>query len=239
MCRWENISETEISERIENKSTNGQLTTQRSIKAMSTKSGPTEVCITDFNLLRIPPKIDINFIIQDIIVPRLPDGYTIALSESKSRPNSALFVENQIMQKNPSQIQSSTDFLIPTNSPRFLHPKRTLKFNVKIIERKPSVHLSNEKEYLFSQLLQDLDDLYDKQQPQITKQMEEISDILSVSLSNGDESDHMENESNADDGMFRVEEFPWNKKIESVPEAIEPVVESEDEFEESDDEEYD
>ncbi|XP_031626289.1 protein CASC1-like, partial [Contarinia nasturtii] len=218
------------------------LKTQRSIKTTSRHFKSTEVNIIDFNLLRIPPKIDINFIVQDIIVPRLPDGYTIALSEPKSRPaSSVLFSDDATsVKRDRIQIQSTKDFLIPTNSPRFLHPKRTLKFSVKILERKPIDVNADENEYLFSQLLQDLDDMYDKQQPQITKQMEEISDILSMSISDEQGSDQQDVESNTDDMLFKPEEFTWNlnKKVEVVPEVIEPVEEeSEHEFEESDDDE--
>lgn len=235
------MSETEISERIENKPFT-ELTTQRSIKTVSHHSDRTEVSITDFNLLKIPPKIDINFIIQDIIVPRLPDGYTIALSEPKSRPaTSVIFSDDAThVKRDRIQIQSTKDFLIPTNSPRFLHPKRILKFSVKILERNSIDVNRDENEYLFSQLLQDLDDMYDKQQPHIIKQMEEISDILSMSIPDEQGSDQQDVESNTDDMLFKPEEFAWNlnKKVEVVPEVIEPVEEeSEHEFEESDEDE--
>lgn len=236
------MAETEVSERIENKSSNDQLAHQRSIKTVFRRSKRTEVCIPDFNLLRIPPKIDINFIIQDIIVPRLPDGYSIVLSEPKSRPSSsAMFSnENDTVKKEPIQIESTKDFLIPTNSPRPLHPKCHSKFIVKVLHGKPCESNPNEPEYLFSQLLQDLDDLHDKQQPQIQKFMEEMSEILSASLSDEQGSDQQETESNTDEMLFKTEDFTWNlnKKVEPVPEVVEPIEEdSEDEFEDSDDEE--
>lgn len=246
VCRWESIAETEASERIENKSNTDQLSTRRSVRMVSRKTERTEVTITDFDLLRIPPKVDINFIIQDIIVPRLPDGYTIALSEPKSRPNSStLFMDDtQIARNNRITIEPTKDFLIATDSPRPLHPKRKLKFDVKIVERKPTLNeigesSVNEHEYLLSQLLQDLDELCDKQHPQILKQMENISDILSESMPDEQGSDQAEGDSSVDDLAFRVEEFPWNKKVETVPEIIEPIEEdSDEEFEESEDEEY-
>lgn len=200
----------------------------------------TEVTITDFNLLKIPPKIDINFIIQEIIVPRLPDGYIIAMTEPKSRPNSsAIFSDDSdVVKKDCILIESTKDFLIPTNSPRPLHPKRNLKFSVKILERKSSE--SNEREYLFSQLLHDLEELHEKQQPQIQKFMDEMSEILTASLSDELGSDQQETESNTDEMLFKTEDFTWNlnKKTETVPEVIEPIEEeSEDEFDDSDDEE--
>lgn len=202
----------------------------------------TEVSISDFNLLRIPPKIDINCIVQEIIVPRLPDGYTIVLGEPKPRPKSSTIFSSasESVKKEQVQIGSTQDFLIPTNSPRNIHPKRNIKFNVKILNRRPGESNPNEREYLFSQLLQDLDDLHEKQQPKIQKFMDEISEILSVSIPDEQGSDVQETESNADDMQFKVEDFTWNinKKAETVPEVIEPIEEeSEDEFEDSQDEE--
>lgn len=239
MCRWETVIETDASEKIENKSPNGQSSAQRSIKMVSRKSQRTQVNIMDFNLLRIPPKIDINFIIQEIIVPRLPDGYTIAMSEPRSRPNSTqpFSIEAKTSKKDKTQIESTKDFLIATNSPRQLHPKRTLKFDVKISERKPIEQNSGEREYLFSQLLQDLDDLCDKQQPLIEKQMDDISENLSVSMPD-EGSDQQDAE--PEETLFKSEEFTWNiTRRETVPEIIEPVEEeeSDEEFEESDSDE--
>lgn len=78
-------------------------------------------------------------------MPRLPDGYTIALSTPKSRPSSsAVFIvetqneQNDQMNGNQmsNQIESTKDFLIATDSPRPLHPKRKFKCDVKILERK-------------------------------------------------------------------------------------------------------
>lgn len=233
------MAETEASEKIENKSSNGQSSIHRSIKIVSRKTERAQVNICDFNLLQIPPKIDINFIIQEIIVPRLPDGYTIALSEPKSRPNSTVFSSVELQQKE-NRIVSTKDFLIPTNSPRQLHPKRKLKFDVKIVERVAIEQNSDREskcEYLFSQLLQDLDDLCDKQQPLIEKQMDEISENLSVSVTDEQGSDQPE----PDDSTFKADEFTWNiSRRETVPEVIEPVVEeSDDEFDESNEDDDD
>lgn len=242
VCRWESLAETEVSEKIENKPTTSQLTKQRSIKNVSQKQQKSEVSIVDFNLLRIPPKIDINFIIQEIIVPRLPDGYTIVLSEPKIRRNQsqALFsVETQTDKKKTVEIESTEDFLVPTNSPRSLHPKRRLKFDVKIIERKDNGQSFGGKEYMFSKLLQELEDLNNKQQPQIQKQMDELSEILSVSLPDEQTSDQGDIEPTGDDLLFKADDFAWNinKKPEVAPEVIEPVAEESEDDEESDEEE--
>lgn len=218
MCRWETIAETEVSEQIENKSINGESAAavyQRPIKMVSRKVQSTQMNIVDFNLLRIPTNVDINFIIKEIIVPRLPDGYTIALSEPKNRSNNSanatpLTIKKQSSRKNDTaQIDGVNDFLIATNSPRQLHPTRKLKFNVLILDRKVNESKSNEREYLFSQLLHDLDDLNDKQQPLVAQQMDDISENLSASISDDNASQDSDAQLNADDGFHRIEEFPW------------------------------
>lgn len=231
MCRWETVAETEVSEQIENKSTNEESATvqQRPIKIISRKMQRTQVNIADFSLLQIPSNIDINFIIKEIIVPRLPDGYTIALSEPKQLTSSS---KNQTTsKKNSKQVHTLKDFLISTNSPRQLHPKRKLKFDVHIIVRKVNESKSNECDYLFSQLLRDLDDLHEKQQPLDERHMDEISENLSVSLSD-DASNVSDTQLNADDSLHRSEEFPWQlTKRDSIPEAtptVNEVVDSDD-----------
>lgn len=203
------------------------------------------VSIVDFNLLRIPSNVDINFIIKEIVVPRLPDGYTIALSKPNYRPSTSKItpfsIENQCNgKKRYTQIDTLKNFLIATNSPRPLHPKRKLKFDVKIVDRKDDHSKSNEHEYLFSRLFQDLNELHDKQQPMIEKQMDEISEILSVSMSDGDNaSNDSDAQLNVDDSFHRIEEFPWQLTrrgtvADLAPQVIQPE-ESDDDDDDDDD----
>lgn len=254
MCRWEEVAETEVSEQIENKSINGESTAvrQRRIKMVSRKMQRSQVNIVDFNLLHIPTNVDINFIIKEIIVPRLPDGYTIALSDPKHRSisssMSSFTIKNQsVHKKSTTQINVLKDFLIATNSPRQLHPTRKLKFDVHIVDRKVVDSKSNEREYFFSQLLQDLDDLNDKQQPLVEKQMDEISENLSASLSD-DASNDSDLQLNADDSYQRIEEFPWQlTRRGTMPDITQQAIEAEenesddgddDDMDESDHEQY-
>lgn len=250
VCRWETVVETEVSEQIENKSVNGESTAvhQRPIKMVSRKMQRSQISIIDFNLLRIPTNVDINFIIKEIIVPRLPDGYTIAISEPKYRPSSSSIepftIKSQpIHKKGTAQINAIKDFLIATNSPRQLHPKRKLKFDVHIVDREVVESTSNEREYLFSQLLRDLDDLNDKQQPLVEKQMDEISENLSASLSD-DASNDSDAQFNADDSFHRIEEFPWQltrrgTMPDITPQAIEPDENESDDGDDDDDDDMD
>lgn len=215
---------------------------------VSRKIQRSQVNIVDFDLLRIPANVDINFIIKEIIVPRLPDGYTIALSEPKYRPSSSsnapFTIKNRSNHKKDTvqmnQFNAVKDFLIATNSPRQLHPTRKLKFDVHIVDRKVGESKLNEREYLFSQLLQDLDDLNDKQQPFVEKQMDEISENLSASLSD-DASHESDTQLNADDAFQRIEEFPWQlTRRGTMPDITPQVIEPDDnESDDGDDDDMD
>lgn len=228
ICRWETIQETEISEKIENKT--AELIRQRSMRSMLKKPRQrSEIVIEDFDLLRIPSRVDINFIIQEVIVPRIPDGYTIALSNIPTRRNS-LIVEPEC-----PKIDSAKDFLIPTDSPRPLHPKLASKVKIKIIDRKVKED-PDRIEYLFSKLIQDLDDLRNKQIPQIERQMDEISELLSASVPDEQNSDSGDAEPQTDDMSFlRSDEYAWglSKKPETVKETKTPSDESDDDSEDS------
>lgn len=239
VCRWETVAETEVSEQIENQTVNGESTVvhQRPIKRVPRKMQPSHMDIVDFDLLHIPSNVDINFIIKEVIVPRLPDGYAIVLSEPKQPSGGKtepFAIKKQFThRKDNAQIESANDFLVATNSPRPLHPTRKTKFNVHILDRKMGESKSNEREYLFSQLLQELDDLNEKQQPLIEKQMEEISENLSGSLSDAASDDDVR--LNADDTLQRIEEFPWQLTRRGTMPDITPQAMQPDEYESDDD----
>lgn len=225
VCRWETIEETEISEKIENKTT--ELTKQRSLKMMAKKPCRREIVIEDFDLLRIPPKIDMNFIIQEIIVPRLPNGYTIAMSDIKTQKNSlAMDNNNESEIKMPKPIQCAKDFLIPTGSARPLFPKLESKLKFKIIERKTMVEsTTNQPKFLFSKLIQDLDDIRNEQLPRIKREMDNVSDMESVSVPDESDCDPGDEQHQMDDMFFlKNDEFAWglSKKPETIRDIVEP-----------------
>lgn len=73
VCRWELPEETNFSER----------------KKMSKKSKPKQLkkkpaqqprIIEDFNLFSIPSGLDMYSIMQEFVVPRLPNGYSIKIN---------------------------------------------------------------------------------------------------------------------------------------------------------------
>lgn len=236
VCRWETIEETEISEKIENKTT--ELNKQRSLKMMAKKPCRPEIVIEDFDLLQIPPKIDMNFIIQEIIVPRLPNGYTIAMSDITPRKNSLAMDNNTESEiKNAKPIQCAKDFLIPTGSPRPLFPKLESKLKFKIIERKETVEsTSNQSEFLFSKLIQDLNDIRNEQIPRIKREVDEVSDMESVSVPDEQDFEPVDEQLQMDDMLFlKNDEFAWglSKKPEAIKDIVEPPSdESDDDLEE-------
>lgn len=225
------MHETEVSEKIESKP-NNELTKQRSVKKMQKQLQNSEIVIEDFDMLRIPSKIDINFIMQEVIVPRLPDGYTIALSDLPGRRQS--FAIGAKVKEQTKIVKSAADFLVPTGSPRPLHPKLSTKTKIKIIERPQKVDAcsSEHTEFLFSKLVQDLDEILDKQIPQVERQMDEISEMLSASVLDEQNSDASDSDQQLDEmSYFKSDEYVWgiSKKPETVKETIEPSDESEDE----------
>lgn len=117
--------------------------------------------------------------------------------------------------------------LIETNSPRPLFPKVTIKRELNVVEkmdRSCSIvtdcsnndndtysERSNDsikKVYMFSKLLKDLDELNELQYPYAEKQIEEISESLSMSV----EEEEAETEHDFSISFLRTNDFPWNKK---------------------------
>lgn len=114
--------------------------------------------------------------------------------------------------------------LIETNSPRPLFPKVTIKRELNVVEkidRSSSIvtdcsndtndlsersNDSAKKVYMFSKLLKDLDELNELQYPYPEKQMEEISESLSMSV----EEEEMETEPDFSISFLRTNDFPWN-----------------------------
>lgn len=132
--------------------------------------------------------------------------------------------------------------LVETNSPRPLFPKVTIKRELNVVEkidRSASIvtddcyndndnfsERSNDcikKVYMFSKLLKDLDELNELQYPYPEKQIEEISESLSMSV----EEEEVETEPDFSISFLRTNDFPWNKKPEKSDEQP-PEEESED-----------
>lgn len=174
VCRWETLEETAISEKIENKTADALPTiAQPAMKRAANKTA--KLTIVDFDLHAIPTTIDIDYIVKEIILPRVPDGYAFQLNEmQQSGPN-------QGHQKNvidATRTESLLDYLVEIDSPRQLFPTPIHTVNFEVIERAP-----NKGEYLFSQLLKELDNLETEQIPRCLRPFESAAEVLGESIS--------------------------------------------------------
>lgn len=149
----------------------------------------------------------------------MPDGYTIKIEE-----------------KAPASIQNISDVLCETNSPRWLFPKRTETRPLHIVE-KPA---ANEEEpgpstYMFSRMLNDLNELWEKQEPFFERQNDENSELLSMSVSDGQDTVDAESEPNFKEMSFlrSASDYPFSF-LPKKEEPIEEAKKSEDEESEED-----
>lgn len=249
VCRWETIEETKISEKFENKRAES-IQIQDSTRSKIHKTERSEKVIEDFDMLNIPSGVDLDCIMKEFVAPRLPNGYTIKVKEKLTRRKSSVM---QIIELNDvskvecivsKSIKHIKEVLLPTNSPRSLHPKVVIKRPLRIIEKQTDTTLGDTPNvvYMFSKLLQDLDELCDKQMPYVEKHMEEISDLLSMSVLEEPEDVDVESVRNFSDISFlrSAGDYPWNlqKKEEAIEESqpLEDDESEEDSIEIDDDE---
>lgn len=243
VCRWETPEETKASERLENKRSESIYATEEAhnISGLFKKLGK---IIEDFNLFDIPPSVDLQCVMKEFVVPRLPNGYTIQIHEVAAQRKSSVFriihgeEDDLIKPVKPRTFQHIKEVLKPTDSPRPLHPKVVIKRQMKLIE-KPTVHAEPDNTgiriYMFSKLLSDLDELCDKQIPYVEKQIEEISEILShvsASIEDGVEASETSEKNFSEIPFTRGEDFPWGLQKKEVIDENPSVGEDDEESEE-------
>ncbi|GAB0101009.1 dynein axonemal intermediate chain 7 [Sergentomyia squamirostris] len=156
VCRLECPEEVEESLREDNEDvTNLPLTAEIPDHVPSGKKAkidPRIIEIRDFNLLFIPPRIDLYALMTDFVVPRLPDGYGVKIDEVPGQRKGSLMKYTikeapgnketiETVRRKASKTINSVIF--PTNSPRSLHPKVRMKKILKIIVRKTSQDTSS------------------------------------------------------------------------------------------------
>lgn len=72
VCRWEITAETKISEELEN-----GINVSNKHRRASKHFHKNRKIISDFNLLDIPSGLDLFCLMQEFVIPRLPNGYTV------------------------------------------------------------------------------------------------------------------------------------------------------------------
>lgn len=220
VCRWETTDETKASLKLESKQTeNGPVAKKSAItKQMPSvvnrkRPQPTKV-VEDFDIMNIPSHIDLSGLMREFFMPNMPDGYTIKTRETDTGDA-------------PTAIKSITDILCETNSPRWLFPKRAETRPLHIVE-KPSTNDDEpgQSTYMFSQMLKELNELWEQQEPFFERQNEENSEMLSISVTEGQDTVDAESEPNFKDmSLLRAAtDYPFSfltlpKKEETIDEA--------------------
>lgn len=199
VCRWETIAESQMSEtnttqtsmeatpvipsssRSNGKSLSSQTRSTISIKSMPLKD------IQDFDLFNIPPTTDIYGLVMEFVVPRLPYGYTVRIENPKTKTKKVSYTniarrntEDESVELDKSLVRPVEENLVDTGSPRELFSQVRQSRILQITKQHPKL---TDNVYLFSQLVTDLDDLYDLQKPILDDRMSEIGSNLSNSRS--------------------------------------------------------
>lgn len=181
---------------------------------------PTKV-VEDFDILNIPSHIDLSGLMRDFFMPNMPDGYTVKMPEKLTGDASTV-------------VQSINDILCETHSPRWLFPKRIETRPLQIVE-KPSTsdEQPGQSTYMFSQLINDMNELWEQQIPFFERKTDENSEMLSMSVSDGQ--DTVESESNFKDMTFlrTGSDYPFSF-LPKKEETIDETKKSEDEESEED-----
>lgn len=77
VCRWETAEETKISELMENGFSNVDTSTKIKRRLFKDRK-----VLEDFNMLNMPCGLDLYCLMQDFVVPRLPNGYEVKVGDA-------------------------------------------------------------------------------------------------------------------------------------------------------------
>lgn len=228
VCRWETIEETKSSLKLESKQFEGAPVPKTTAVPMPSverkRPQPTKV-VEDFNILNIPSYIDLSGLMRDFFMPNMPDGYTIN-------------IQNTAAGDAPAVVQCINDFLCETNSPRWLFPKRVQTRPLHIVEKSSTDDEPlGQSTYMFSQLLNDLNELWEQQEPFFERQNDENLEMLSMSVTDGHETVDAESEPNFKDmPLIRAAaDYPFSfLPVAKKEETIDEGKKSEDEDSEED-----
>lgn len=223
VCRWESYEETQLAEAAE-KPTVEDKTEEEGIKSCDEDI----TVVEDFDLLHPPAGLDLQNLIRNFVVPRMPDGYTIQM-------------ERKTVDHDGHEL-NIRDSMEATNTPRPLFPHVDVIQQLKILEPKSIANIEvadtkPRKVYMFSKLLQDLDNMNDELMPYaVDQRLDELSDVLSGEQGEEEEAGEEEAEPEHDFSMsfLRSGEFPWSLgKVEAVVETTTPAEDEDDSGDES------
>lgn len=151
--------------------------------------------VEDFNLLDIPKKISLQPLLEEFVIPMIPDGYEIKFESKKSYDLGR--------RTHTDKIYTIDDIVYQTPQPRFLFPNCNTRKILKVVKNRsrfelsPGLEFSSDEEndesmysvesdqmpsnvYMFSKFMRDLEDLIDMEVPSFEKKLVEMSSNLSM-----------------------------------------------------------
>ncbi|KAL5277000.1 CASC1 family protein [Megaselia abdita] len=252
VCRWEIVTESITTECQETNTThtpvaitpvipsssrsNGKSLSAQTRSTISIKSMPLKD-IQDFDLFNIPPQTDIYGLVMEFVVPRLPYGYTVRIENPKTKSKKVSYTniarrntEDECVELDKSLVKPVEENLVDTGSPRELFSQVRQRRILQITKQHPK---STNNVYLFSQLVTDLDDLYDLQRPILDDRMSEIGSNLSNSRSRSTSDSSIKSTSTRKFIILKESEVPDSNE-ETAEEEEESLSEYEDEEDDED-----
>lgn len=153
--------------------------------------------VEDFNLIDIPKKINLQPLLEEFVIPMIPDGYELKFEPKKS------YDLGRSGRKD--KIYTIDDIVYQTRQPRSLFPNCNTRKILKVVkdrsrfELSAGLEFSSDEEndesmysidsdqisiktnvYMFSKFMRDLEDLIDLEIPTFEKRIAEMSSNLSM-----------------------------------------------------------
>lgn len=180
ICRWEPIY--------------NQNSKKNSVSRIRRRRIPPVKVVEDFNLLEVPCNNQLQSLISDFVIPKIPDGYGVKIKRfdmEQLKTNESASPVLQDVEISP--LLSS--LIYETKSPAFLHPGSVKKRILQVVSSKGYSEFSEsfnnegsdtsdnkemempksepqENVYMFSKFMQDLDELIDSKRPLFEKKIE-------------------------------------------------------------------
>lgn len=153
--------------------------------------------VEDFNLIDIPKKINLQPLLEEFVIPMIPDGYELKFEPKKSYDLGR--------SSGKDKIYTIDDIVYQTRQPRSLFPNCNTRKILKVVkdrsrfELSAGLEFSSDEEndesmysidsdqistktnvYMFSKFMRDLEDLIDLEIPTFEKRIAEMSSNLSM-----------------------------------------------------------
>jgi cancer susceptibility candidate protein 1 len=169
--------------------------------------------VEDFNLLDIPRNVNLKPLLEDFVMPMIPDGYSIKYQAKKTTAYQSAYKKSCYTDR----IYSIDDIVYQTRVPRSLFPNCRSRKILKVVKQRARAHdtlllssssghePSSDEDYdestlsldsapslkiaiyMFSKFMRDLEDLIDMAMPTLEKKLAEMSSNLSMAAKEASE----------------------------------------------------